>query len=210
MAESTPATHPAAPTHDAPAAFRRATAADALDVARRMFDGGERLDMRVLAERLGIGRTTLYRWVGDREELIGSVLAAMSDRTFRHTLAHARGAGVPRALGTIRAFMQLTSDYRPLCDFAVREPGTALRVLMAQDGAVARSLHQGFKAALDDAGIQLPEESGTETLDILVQLATALEWTPVVVGQPAAIDRAVRLMHTLLTSVGHHHSSEPD
>jgi hypothetical protein len=36
----------------------------AFAAAREVYLSGRRLDMRDLAARLGVGRTTLYRWCG--------------------------------------------------------------------------------------------------------------------------------------------------
>ena len=57
--------------------FRRPTRDDAIALARDRFLGGERVEMGALAAELGIGRTTLYRWVGEREDLIEEVLAGL-------------------------------------------------------------------------------------------------------------------------------------
>ena len=50
-------------------------AADVVRAARRAFLAGERLDIRALANRLGIARATIYRWYGGRERILGRVLA---------------------------------------------------------------------------------------------------------------------------------------
>ena len=39
-----------------------------------MFVAGQRLDMRSLARRIGVARATLYRRVGNREQLLDQVL----------------------------------------------------------------------------------------------------------------------------------------
>ncbi|MEU2557642.1 TetR/AcrR family transcriptional regulator, partial [Streptomyces sp. NPDC013313] len=55
----------------------------AIDTAASMYLAEEPLDMSLLAERLGVGRATLYRWVGNRDELLGTVLAEATERTYR-------------------------------------------------------------------------------------------------------------------------------
>jgi AcrR family transcriptional regulator len=57
--------------------------ADVITLATRAYLDGEPIDMSALAHQLGIGRATLYRWVGNREELLGVVLAEATERTFR-------------------------------------------------------------------------------------------------------------------------------
>ena len=56
---------------------------DVVEAATGCYLRGEPLDMSALATQLGIGRATLYRWVGNREELLARVIAETSERTFR-------------------------------------------------------------------------------------------------------------------------------
>src|SRR4051794_6060825 len=69
------------------AAPSRRTALDAFSRARRMFLGGQRVDMGVLARDLGVNRATLYRWVGSRDQLLVEVLWSLATRTFDRLLA---------------------------------------------------------------------------------------------------------------------------
>ena len=52
---------------------------DALREGRRRFLAGQRVDMSELATALGISRATLYRWVGDREQLLGEILWSFAE-----------------------------------------------------------------------------------------------------------------------------------
>ena len=53
-----------------PAASRE----DVLEAALYRYLRGKRVDIREIAAELGLGRTTIYRWFGSREELIGEVV----------------------------------------------------------------------------------------------------------------------------------------
>src|SRR5262245_27507707 len=64
---------------------RQATPADALRAARRRFLRGQRLDMNELARDLGIGRATLYRWVGGRDQLLGEALWSLAEQGLAQT-----------------------------------------------------------------------------------------------------------------------------
>ena len=170
-------------------------------MAIEMFARGERVDMQELAAALGVGRTTLYRWVGDRERLLGEVLAILTRRTWEAVAAEADGEGVERGLGVIRRFMEVTSEFPPLRRFAQSEPGPALRILMAVDGPVAQALREGSARAMAEA---LPnvKRAPDGLSEVLVQLGTALEWGPIVAGEEPAIDRAIDLMRTVLLASG--------
>ena len=55
---------------------RTATPAAAFALALEMFRRGERIDMVTLAGELGVARTTLYRWTGDRDRLLSDLICS--------------------------------------------------------------------------------------------------------------------------------------
>jgi AcrR family transcriptional regulator len=173
--------------------FQRPNRGHALEHARTLFLRGERVDMGTLSSALGIGRTTLYRWVGDRERLMGDVLAELIDRTWDRVIDEAEGKGDERAMDAGRRFMELTANFPPLRQFAEREPQLALRVLLAPDGVVADRIRAGFQRALEVNGVDVDPE----LVDIAVQAGTALEWTPIAIGGEPEIERAGRLIRGL-------------
>ncbi len=178
--------------------LERATREHALRFARMQFEQGERVDMQTLATALGVGRTTLYRWVGDREQLIAELFAALTDELFAAIAAEPSGAGIDGALERIRRFMVLTSSFEPLRDFAQREPALALRILVSPHGIVQDRIRAGVTAALEDnlSAKQLPIPN--DLIDVLVQVGAGLQWTPIVIGDPPDIERALHLGRTVL------------
>jgi AcrR family transcriptional regulator len=189
----------AAPSDEALPRFRRPTRRDAIELARTLFLRGERVDMNTVCSALGIGRTTLYRWVGDRERLIGEVLAELTDTAWDYVIEHAEGRGRGRAMHAGRSFMELTASFPPLRQFAEREPQLALRVLLAPDSLVAERIRAGFRRAFEQ---NLPPgtEINPELIDIAVQAGTALEWVPIAIGSEPEIERAGRLIRALFAA----------
>lgn len=115
---------------------QRATPADAFRLARETYLAGHRLDMRDLASRLGVSRNTLYRWCGQREELLGEVIWSVTEeivhRLERET-EHLRGR--ERLRTAITAFVAESGRNEPLLAFFENEGFTALRVMTAsRDG----------------------------------------------------------------------------
>jgi len=94
---------------------------DVVEAATGCYLRGEPLDMSALAAQLGIGRATLYRWVGNREELLARVIAETSERTFRTVVKDARGEGV--------AFVVASAE--PLAVLTQREPLLFIRLAMS-------------------------------------------------------------------------------
>jgi AcrR family transcriptional regulator len=180
------------------ARFVRPTREHALEIAQEMFMRGERLDMQTLSAALGIGRTTLYRWVGDRERLIGEVLGNLTDVAWDTVIAEATGKGSLRALDASRRFMETTADYPPLRQFAEREPQLALRILLAPDGIVSQRIRAGVRRSLEAF---VPDEPvDDEFVEIAVQVGTALEWAPIAIGAEPEIERATRLIGSLFVT----------
>lgn len=176
--------------------IERPTREHALSLAQERFVRGERVDMVSLADDLGIGRTTLYRWVGDRDQLLGEVLARLTRYTARRVSREAAGTGLERALEIIRRFMTVTSEFGPLAEFTRREPEAALRILLAEDSPVTQALREFFRRALDDNLPPPPVDD--ELVEVITQLGTAMEWSPIVIGEPPAIERAIRLMRAVV------------
>lgn len=164
-------------------------------LARDRFLAGERVDMQALAADLGVGRTTLYRWVGDRERLIGEILGDLTDLGWRAAVSGAQGEGLERTLAAIRWFMMITADFPPLRFFARREPEAALRVLMSRRGVVAERLMDGVRRSIELGGVAAPDP---EVVDVIVQIGTTLEWANVATGQEADIERAISTIRLLL------------
>jgi AcrR family transcriptional regulator len=177
--------------------LERATREHALRYARAQFERGERVDMRTLAEELAVGRTTLYRWVGDREQLIAELFSQWTDELFDVIAEQAQGEGIDRALDTVRRFMTITSDFVPLQEFAQREPALALKILVSPHGRVQDRLRARIGEAIArelPAGATVP----TDVVDVLIQVGAALQWTPIVIGEPPEIDHALQLGRTVL------------
>ena len=72
-----------------PAASRE----DVLNAAMYRYLRGRRVDVREIAAELGLGRTTIYRWFGSREGLIGEVLAQAGEPLLYEARAEAKGTG---------------------------------------------------------------------------------------------------------------------
>src|ERR687888_2348127 len=54
----------------------------AFEVARRWFLEGRRVDMLELAAELDVSRATLFRWVGNRDLLLGEILWSLAEPVF--------------------------------------------------------------------------------------------------------------------------------
>ena len=106
------------------------TPAAAFRAARRMYLRGQRVDMQALAAGLGISRTTLYRWTGQREQLLADILWSLSDEVFERAKAdHPEHAGVERMVAIFRQHVGVLAAAEPLRTFLQQETHAALRIL---------------------------------------------------------------------------------
>ncbi|MCA5893498.1 hypothetical protein LEP48_09050 [Isoptericola sp. NEAU-Y5] len=111
----------------------------AYDLARETFVAGGRIDMGGLASSLGVDRTSVFRWVGNRDDLLAEVLWSLAVPTLGQAdraTAHLGGAERVAALLTHFATDLIAADY--FRDFLRREPARALRLLTTKASPIQR------------------------------------------------------------------------
>ena len=112
-----------------------ATPADAFRAAKDTYLAGRRLDMRELAGSLGVSRTTLYRWSGDRDRLLTDVIWSITEAGIRQfELATEQLRGRARLRLGIELFLQMVAADRPLHAFIANETHAALRLMTTDRG----------------------------------------------------------------------------
>ena len=133
------------------------TPAAAFARARQLFTAGERLDMGRLADDLGVARTTLYRWTGDRDRLLADVLWAETKGALDALAAVASAGPYPHtetiAVGfidvlcgsqAVRAFL-LSEGQRALLTLTVPSSTYRTRLLDYVAGLIENDAAHGYK-----------------------------------------------------------------
>src|SRR3954452_19020793 len=77
---------------------------DVLEAAMYRYLRGRRVDVQAIAAELGLGRGTIYRWFGSREQLIGEVVARAAEPVLKEARREARGQGGRMLLDTFDRF----------------------------------------------------------------------------------------------------------
>jgi AcrR family transcriptional regulator len=154
--------------------------------------------MQGLAAELDIGRTTLYRWTGERDQLMGEIIGRLVDEWVASVESQATGTGVARLLETLRRFLELAAGSPPLTAFTEREPGLALRVLMDRGGRVAERSRDALRRNIEEAIPTL--EVPPDIVEAISMTATSLVWANIAAGQEPDIDGAITVAHTLLSA----------
>jgi AcrR family transcriptional regulator len=178
------------------------TPADALGAARRRFLRGQRIDMNELARELGIGRATLYRWVGGRDQLIGEVLWSLSEQGLAQARTEAGGDGAAWVLAVYRGFGERILELEPLRHFVKSEPECALRVMTSKASPLQRRVVGTFRDVLVEAaerrGLRLRFDPGTLAF-VMVRVAESFLWSDLITGEAPDLGKAEEVTGILLT-----------
>lgn len=172
-----------------------------IDAARRTFLVGERVEMRALANELGVGRSTLYRWVGDRERLLGEVLWRLASATLEQAAVQVGGEGSERVVGVAALYVRTLHGFEPLHQFLNAEPETAIRVLTTSRADVQARTVAWFAdliVAERGAGALAEEVDASVLAYALVRLGESFLYADAIAGMDPDIDQAIAIMRALL------------
>ena len=179
-----------------PAASRE----DVLDLALRRYLHGERVDVQAIAAELGLGRTTIYRWFGSREGLVGETVALAAEPLFAEARADAVGRGGLALLDTfdrinrglaaapaLRAFLELERD--------------ALRILTSSGGIVQPRAVATIQRFIEDevqAGAYDPPVDPSTLAYAIVRLAEAFLFNDATAAMRGDVERLREIEAALL------------
>jgi AcrR family transcriptional regulator len=146
---------------------------------------GQRVDVTVVARRLGVGRATIYRWFGSREALVGEVVAIELERLMasKRQLVTRRGAiGLIEVLDRTNRSLAKSTALRRLLE---QEPSVAMRLLTASDGVVqprAVACVEGMIRSEALAGTFNPPAEPGALAYAIVRLAEAFLYNDAAIG----------------------------
>lgn len=176
----------------------------ALAAASEHYLRGEPIDMSALAAELGVGRATLYRWVGSRERLLATVLADMTERTYRAAVRGVEGSGPDRVLALLDRFMRAVVDAVPLKAFTEREPRLFVR-LATMPGAIedraAELLADELQRQIDRGRLRVSLPART-LAQAIVRVADSFMYAHYLGGTRPEIDTALEVIELLLRPPG--------
>jgi AcrR family transcriptional regulator len=115
---------------------KRPSPIDAFVLARRKWVRGERLDIGQIASELGVGRATVFRWVGTREQLYGEILSAAYAYTRARLRRQAVGKGADLVADMTRRTLTTLFAAEPLRKFIAQDPEFAIRILTSKSSPV--------------------------------------------------------------------------
>ncbi|XVQ15271.1 QsdR family transcriptional regulator [Spirillospora sp. CA-255316] len=183
----------------------RATGPDAaIAAATAHYLNGDPIDMSALAAELGVGRATLYRWVGSREQLLGTILAEMTERTYQVALSRVGGSGPERLLTMLDRFMRAVVDAAPLKAFTEREPRLFVRLATTpgpiEERAIAL-LSRELQREIDRGALHVALPTRT-LAQAIVRISDSFMYAHYLGGGRPEIDTALEVIELLLRPSG--------
>ena len=174
----------------------------AVDAATCLYLACEPLDMSALANNLGVGRATLYRWVGNREDLLGAVLAEATERTYQRAIAQAAGSGTDLLLDVFERVMRSVVASAPLRALTQREPRVFIRLALMPGAIESVSARVTTEViAREQANGNLRVTTAPEVLGrALVRICDVHLYAPLLGGDEPEIQTALDLVALLLGS----------
>ena len=170
--------------------------------AMQIYEEQRRVDMRALAQELGISRRTLYRKVRDRNHLIGEIHWFNARLIFAQALLATRELrGVKRIVAVYKAFIEAVADAPPLKHALREEPETTLRLITTKEGPVHAGVVRIINALLSyerDRGefeTDLPLDALTFAL---VRIGESYLYADVLTGEQADLAFSVEMVSRLL------------
>lgn len=127
---------------------RRAEPRDIFELAQKKWMEGKRIDVGALAKEVGIGRATVFRWIGSRELLLGEVIWSVLDATLQHVLKSAKGEGAEYAANASYQLMEVLLESDALRQFIAQDAEYALKLLTSKDSTVQTRAVQSISKLL--------------------------------------------------------------
>jgi AcrR family transcriptional regulator len=191
----------AAPTTPRRGRSAAASREDVLDAAMYRYLRGRRVDVQAIAAELGLGRTTIYRWFGSREELIGEVLVRAAEPLLDDARSETRGRGGPGLLDTFDRFNRGLAAAPALRQFVEQERDAALRIITSGAGIVQPRIVARIAALIEEevrAGAYEPPVDPDTLAYAIVRLAEAFLFNDAVAGMRGDVDRLRKVEAAIL------------
>lgn len=164
----------------------KVTPLDLFRAARRVWIAGERLDIGALANELGIGRATAFRWVGSREQLLGEVVWSLCEPLLEQAAAATSGRGARRVAAICEYAIRAMLVYPPLRRFLEQDAEFALRLLTSKQGPVQGRVIGKVRGLLqhqaDQGALKLPLNVDTLSY-LIVRVCESFLYADVISGQ---------------------------
>ena len=171
---------------------------DVVRAATRAYLECRPLDMSALAADVGLSRATLYRRIGNHDELVGMVLAEQTERTFLFCLDGVPADGLDRVRTVFKRFMYAVVGAEPLRAFIARDPLLFIRIVLAP-GRVEQRATTLFAKLLAESGVEFSVPTAV-LAQAIVRIGDSFMYTHLLGGHEPETDNVITLVNLLLDS----------
>jgi AcrR family transcriptional regulator len=182
---------------------RPATASpdDVLALVTELYLDGQRVDVTVVAARLGLGRATIYRWFGSRQALLGEVIARQLELLVARKRAEVRRRGAGGVLEVLDRVNRTLTRSRALQRLLEQERDSAMRMLTSSAGVVEPRAVACVQALIEEemaSGRYTPPVDPATLAYALIRLRHAFLYHDTVAGIRGDYERLLAVQAALL------------
>jgi AcrR family transcriptional regulator len=169
------------------------------------YTSGRRLDMQSLARCLGVGRATLYRRAGNREDLLDEVIWWRARRVVALQLVMAGNlSGASRIAAVVGGVLRGIEADRPLRAFIESDPDTAMRILTGRRSVTAAGVTATLERLIDlerSRGCFDAELDTSALAYAIMRISEGFLYADVLASRAPDSARAVMVIRALLTGL---------
>lgn len=181
---------------------------DIFSAAADAYTSGQKLDMQALANRLGVGRATLYRRAGNREQLLDEVVWWRARQVLTSAVTSSASlTGIARIVAVVDAILRGVMLDRALHTFLDSEPEAAMRILTGARSTVQRGMTGTLENLIDlevSRG-QLTIALDTPTLTYaIVRIGEGFLYSDIIADRKPDAERASTVIEALLRGLNRH------
>jgi AcrR family transcriptional regulator len=182
---------------------RPATASpdDVLALVTELYLQGQRVDITVVASRLGLGRATIYRWFGSREAVLGEVIARQLELLVARKRAEVRRRGAAGLLEVLDRVNRTLTRSRAVRRLLEQERDSAMRMLTSSAGVIEPRAVACVQALIEEemaSGDYEPPADPATLAYALVHLRHAFLWNDATNGVRGDYERLREVQAALL------------
>ena len=165
-----------------------------------MYLRGRRIDFSALATELGVGRTTVHRWFGTRDDLIADILGATAVGLLDDVASRTEGEGPEALLATFDRFNRELTEVPPLLVFLESEREAVSHITRGDRGPqpmLVEAISGLIQVEVDAGRFEPPVDTDTLAYAI-VKLAQSFLYADSASGLRGDMERLRRIEAVLL------------
>ncbi|MGB3623233.1 MAG: QsdR family transcriptional regulator [Ketobacter sp.] len=164
----------------------RATPMDAFALARQYWLDCQKLNLGAIAEELGVSRATLFRWIGNKDLLMGEIIWSAYKPTVLTARQNCPGEGVDYVVNVFRAVNHAVFGSAPLRHFLQADGQYALSILSSRSSTFhARMVEINTDLLIQevDKGMINPSMKVESLSYFMVRIGESCTFSEMIMGQ---------------------------